>query len=117
MLEATAESFRRQHHQGQKELSENTQRIVRALPQVFREEQSEAIDRRWVTLGEITDAVRALKRKKSPGVDQFVAEAYQNLSAPELDELAGSITEVLGAGKLPVEWRAGWGPCTRRGIT
>ena len=33
-----------------------------------------------------------------------MAEAYQNLGAPELDGLAGTVTEVLRTGKPPVEW-------------
>ena len=73
--EEVAQSFRRQHNQGQQELSGITRRIVRALGRVFTVEQSEDIHRSRVTLGEIKEAVQALKRKKSPGVDQLVAEA------------------------------------------
>ena len=43
VLEAVAESFRRQYNKGQQEFSETTQRMVQALPRVFTEEQSEAI--------------------------------------------------------------------------
>ena len=103
VVAAVAESFRRQHNQGQHGLSETTRRMVQALPRVFTEEQSEAIHRSGVTLGEQTEVVRALKRKNSPGVDQLVAEAYQNLGAPELDRLASWITGVLRTGKPPVE--------------
>ena len=99
-----AHSFRRQHNQGQQELSRITPRMVRVLPRVFTAEQSEAIHRSRVTLGEMKEAVLALKRKKSPGVDQLVAEAYQHLEAPELDGLAGRVTEVLRRGKPPAEW-------------
>ena len=104
VLEEVAQSFRRQHNQGQQELSGITQRMVRALPRVFTAEQSEDIHRSRVTLGEIKAAVRALKGKKSPGVDQLVAEAYQHLEAPEPDGLAGRVTEVLRTGEPPVEW-------------
>ena len=52
VLEAVAESFRRQHNQGQQRISEITRRMLRALPGVSTEEQSEAIHRRRVTLGE-----------------------------------------------------------------
>ena len=104
VLEEVAQSFRRQHNQGQQELSRITRRMVRALPRVFKAEQSEDIHRRWVTLGERKEAVRAIKRKKSPGVDQLVAEAYQHLEAPELDGLVGSVTEVLRTGKPAAEW-------------
>ena len=85
VLEAVAETFRRQHNQGQQELRDTTRRIVRALPRVFTEERGKAIHRRRVTLGGITEAMRTHRRKKSPGVDQLVAEAYQNLGAPELE--------------------------------
>ena len=104
VLEEVAQSFRRQHNQGQQELSGITWRMVRALRGVFTAEQSEDIHRSRVTLGEIKEAVWALKGKKSPGVDQLVAEAYQQLEAPELDGLAGRVTEVLRTGEPPVEW-------------
>ena len=117
VLEEVAQSFRRQHNQGQQELSGITRRMVRALPRVFTAEQSEDIHRSRVTLGEIKEAVKALKGKKRPGVDQLVAEAYQHLEAPELDGLAGRVTEVLRTGEPPREWGGKVCPCTRRGIT
>ena len=107
-LEEVAQSFRRQHSQGQQELSRITRRMVRALPRVFTAEQSEDIHRSRVTLGEIKEAVKALKGKKRPGVDQLVAEAYQHLGAPKLDGLAGRVTEVLRTGEPSVE-RGGQG--------
>ena len=61
--------------------------------------------------------MRALKGKKSPGMDQLVAEAYQHLEAPDLDGLAGRVTEVLHTGEPPVSGGARCGPCTRKGIT
>ena len=103
VLEEVAQTFRRQHNQGQQELSGITRRMVRALRRVFTAEQSEDIHCSRVTLGEIKGAVRALKGKKSPGVDQLVAEAYQHLEAPELDRPAGRVTEVLRTGEPPVE--------------
>ena len=105
VLEEVEQSFRRLHNQGQHGLSGTTRRMVQELPRVFTAEQSEAIHCSRVTLGEIQEAVRALKRKKSPGVDQLVAEAYQNREAPELDGPAGRVTEVLCTGKPS----AGWG--------
>ena len=104
VLEEVAQSFRRQHNQGQQELSGIKRTMVRALPRVFTAEQREDIHRSRVTLGEIKEAVKALKGKKSPGVDQLVAEAYQHLQAPELDGLAGRVTEVLRTGEPPVKW-------------
>ena len=103
VLEEVAQSFRRQHNQGQQELSGITGRMVRALPRVFTAEQSEDIHRSRVTLGEIKEAVKALKGKKSPGVDQLVVQAYQHLEEPELDGLAGRVTEVLRTGEPPAE--------------
>ena len=113
--EEVAQSFRRQHNQGQQELSGITRRMVRALPKVFTAEQSEDIHRSRVMLGEIKEAVRALKGKKSPGVDQLVAEAYQHLDAPELDGLAGRVTEVLRTGEPPVEWGGKVRPLYKKG--
>ena len=103
VLEEEAQSFREEHNQGQQGLSETTRRMVRALPRVFTEEQSEAIQRGRVTLGEKKAAVRALERKKSLGLDQLVAEAYQNLGGPELDGMAGRVKEVLHTGTPPIE--------------
>ena len=51
----------------------------------------------------MTKAGRALRSKKRPGVDELVAEAYQNLGAPELYGLAWRVTDVLRTGKPPVE--------------
>ena len=68
-----------------------------------------------MTLGEIKEAVRALKRKKSPTLDQLVAEAYQHLDAPELDGLAGGVTEVLRTGKPPAEWGCKVRPLYKKG--
>ena len=75
VLEEVAQSLRRQHNQGQQELSGITQRMVRALLRVFTAEQRGEIHRSSVTMGEIKEAVQGLKRKRSPGVDQLVAEA------------------------------------------
>ena len=113
--EEVPKSFKRQHNQGQQELSGSTRRMVGALPRVFTAEQSEDIHRRRVTLGERKKAVQALKRKKSPGVDQLVAEAYQHLEAPELDGLEGRVTEVLGTGKPPAEWVGKVWPLYKKG--
>ena len=115
VLEEVTQSFRRQYNQGQQEPSGTTRRMVRALPRVFKAEQSEAIHRSRVTLGEIKEAVRALKRKKSPGVDQLVVEAYQHLEAPELDDLVGRITEVLSTGKPTAEWGGKVRPLYKKG--
>ena len=104
VLEEVAESFWKQHNQGQQGLSETLQRMVQALPRVFTAEQSEAIHRSRVTLGEKKEAVRALKSEKSPGVDQLVAEAYQSLGAPDLDGLVGRVTDVLRTGEPQAEW-------------
>ena len=85
---------------------------------MFTAEQSEDIHHSRLTLGEIKEAVKALKGKKSPGVDQLVAVAYQHLEAPELDGLAGRVTEVLRTVRAPSGMGgARCGPCTRRGIT
>ena len=89
--------------------------MVRALPRVFTVEQSEAIHRSRMTLGEKKEAVRALKRKKSPGVDQLVAEAYQHLGAPDLDGLAGRVTELLRTGNPPAEWGGKVRPLYKKG--
>ena len=70
---------------------------------------------RAVTLGEMKEGVQALKRKKSPGVDQLVAEAYQHLEAPELDGLAGRVTEVLRTGEPPAEWGGKVRPLYKKG--
>ena len=115
VLREVAQSFRRQHNQGQQELSGFTRRMVRALPRVFTAEQSEDIHRSRVTLGEIEEAVKALKGKKSPGVDQLVPEAYQHLEAPELNGLAGRVTEVLRTGKPPKEWGGKVRPLYKKG--
>ena len=51
VLEEVAQSFRRQHNQGQQKLSGITRRMVRALPRVFTAKRSKDIHRSRVTLG------------------------------------------------------------------
>ena len=90
--------------------------MIRALPGVFTAEESEDIHRSRVTLEERKEAVQALKRKKSPGVDQLVMEAYQHLEAPVLDGLGGRVTEVLRTGEPPAEMGGqGAAPVQERG--
>ena len=48
-------------------------------------------------------------------MDQLVAEAYQNLGAPELDGLAGRVKEVLRTGNPPVEWGGKVRPVYKKG--
>ena len=69
VLQEVAHGLWVHHNQGQQGLSETTRRMVRALPSAIMEEQSEAIHSSRVTLGEKKQAVWALKRKKSPGLD------------------------------------------------
>ena len=107
-LEEVVQGFREQQNQGQQRLSGTTRRV-------FTAEQSEVIHRSRATLGEIKKAVRASKRKKSPGVDQPVAKAYHNLEAPELDCLADSVTEVLRTGKPPAQWGGKVRPLYKKG--
>ena len=89
VVAAAGKRFRGQHNQGQQGLSKTTQRMVRALPRVFTKEQSEAIQRRRVTLAEMAEVLQALKRKECPGLDELLAAAYLNLGALELDGVAG----------------------------
>ena len=115
VLEEVAQSCRRQSNQGQQELSGITRGMVRALPRVFTAEQSKDIHGSRVMLGEVKEALKALKGKKSPGVDQLVAEAYQHLEAPELDGLAGRVTKVLRTGEPPREWGGKVRPLYKKG--
>ena len=115
VLEEVAQSFRQQHNQGQQELSRITRRMVRVLPRVFTAEQSEDIHRSRVMLAEIQEGVKARKGKKSPGVDQLVAEAYQHREGPELDGLAGRVTEVLRTGEPPKESGGKMRPLYKKG--
>ena len=115
VLTEVAQSFRRQHNQGQQELSGITRRMIRAFLRVFTAERSEDIHCSRVTLGDIKEAVQALKSKKSPGVDQLVGQAYQRLEALELDGLARRFTEVLRTGEPPAEWGGKVRPLYKKG--
>ena len=48
-------------------------------------------------------------------MDQLVAEACQHLEVPELDGLAGRVTEVLRTGKPPAEWGGKVRPLYKKG--
>ena len=113
-----AQSFWEQHNQGQQGLSKTTQRMVRALPRVFTEEQSEARHRSIVTLGEIKEAVRVVQRKKSPGVDQLVAGRHTRTSGC-LNWMVwrGGSRRCCAQASPQCSGGARCGPCIRKGIT
>ena len=48
-------------------------------------------------------------------MDQLVVEAYQHLEAPEMDGLAGRVTEVLGTGEPPAKWGGKVRPLYKKG--
>ena len=67
VLEEVVESFWGQHNQGQRGLSETMQKMVRALPRMFTEEQSEAIHRSMVLLGGNNGGGTGCQEEKEPG--------------------------------------------------
>ena len=51
-------------------------------------------------------------------MDQLVAEAHQHLEAPELDDLAGRVPEVLRTVEPPGDWGGkGAAPVQERGLS
>ena len=65
VLDDVAQSFQKQHNQGQQRLRGTTRRKVQRLPRVFTAEQSEVIHHSRLTLGEIKEAVRLLREKRA----------------------------------------------------
>ena len=105
VLQATQDSFLRQHTPTQKTLDPVTQAKMDRVPRVFNHAQRGQLEKRPSTIHEVRKAIQSLRQHKSPGYDGLPAEAYYHLPAVLLRILAHCLWDIVtGQTPLPPDW-------------
>ena len=105
VLQATQDSFLRQHTPTQDTLDADTQAKIDRLPQVFNHAQRRQLEKRPFTIHEVRKAIHSLRQHKTPGYDGLPAEAYYHLPAHLLRILAHRLWDIVtGRTPLPPDW-------------
>ena len=116
VLQATQDSFLRQHTPTQDTLDADTQAKIDRLPQVFSRAQRRQLEKRPFTIHEIRKAIHSLRQHKTPGYDGLPAEAYYHLPAHLLRILAHRLWDIVtGQTPLPPDWANVVGPLYKKG--
>ena len=100
VLQATQDSFLRQHMPTQDTLDADTQAKMDRLPQVFNHAQRRQLKKRPFTIQEVRKAIYSLRQHKTPGYDGLPAEAYYHLPAQLLRILAHRLWDIV-TGQTP----------------
>ena len=96
VLQATQDSFLRQHTPTQDTLDADTQAKIDRLPRVFNHAQRRQLEKRPFTIHEVRKAIHILHRQhKTPGYDGLPAEAYHHLPAHLLRILAHLLWDIF----------------------
>ena len=105
VLQATQDSFLRQHMPTQDTLDTDTQAKIDRLPQVFNHAQRRQLEKLPFTIHEVRKAIHSLWQHKTPGYDGLPAEAYYHLPAHLLRILAHHLWDIVtGQIPLPPDW-------------
>ena len=105
VLQATQDSFLRQHTPTQDTLDPDTQAKIDRLPRVFNHAQRRHLEKRPFTIHEVRKAIHSLRQHKTPGYDGLPAEAYYHLPAHLLRVLAHRLWDIVtGRTPLPPDW-------------
>ena len=105
VLEASQDSFLRQHTPTEDTLDADTQAKIDRLPQVFSRAQRRQLEKRPFTIHEVRKAIHSLRQHKTPGYDSLPAEAYYHLPAHLLHILAHRLWDIVtGQTPLPPDW-------------
>ena len=105
VLQATQDSFLRQHTPTQDTLDPDTQAKIDRLPRVFNHAQRRQLEKRPFTIHEVRKAIHSLRQHKTPGYDGLPAEAYYHLPAHLLRILAHRLWDIVpGRTPLPPDW-------------
>ena len=99
VLQATQDSFLRQHTPTQDTLDPDTQAKIDCLSRVFNHAQRRQLEKRPFSIHEVRKAIHSLWQHKTPGYDGLPAEAYCHLPA---HLLLWDI--VMGQTPLPPDW-------------
>ena len=105
VLQATQDSFLRQHTPTQDTLDPDTQAKINRLPRVLNHAQRRKVEKRVFTIHEVRKAMHSLRQHQTPGYDGLPAEAYYHLPAHLLCILAGRLWDIVtGQTPLPPDW-------------
>ena len=88
VLQATQDSFLKQHTPTKDTLDTDTQAKIDRLPQVFNHARWRQPEKRPFTIDKVLRAIHSLRQHKTPGYDSLPAEAYYHLPAHLLRILA-----------------------------
>ena len=95
VLQATRDSFLRQHTPTQDTLDADTQAKIDRLPRVFNHAQRKQLEKRPFTTQEVRKAIHNLRQHKTPGYEGLPAEAYYHLPAQLLRILAHHLWDIV----------------------
>ena len=105
VLQATQDSFLRQHTPTQDTLDPDTQAKIDRLPRVFNHAQRRQLEKCPFTIHEVRKAIHSLRQHKTPGYDSLAAEAHYHLPAHLLRILAHRLWDIVtGQTPLPPDW-------------
>ena len=105
VLQATQESFLRQHTPTQDTLDADTQAKINRLRRVFIHAQGRQLEKRPFTIHEVRKAIHSLRQHKTPGYNGLPAEAYYHLPAHLLRILSQRVWDIVtGQTPLPPDW-------------
>ena len=105
VLQATQDSFLRQHTPTQDTLDADNQAKNDRLPQVFNHAQRRQLEKRPFTIHKVWKAIHSLQQHKTPGYNGLPAEAYYHLPAHLLHIFAHRLWDIVtGQTPLPPDW-------------
>ena len=107
VLQATQDSFLRQHTPTQDTLDPDTQAKINRLPRVFNHAQRRQLEKRPFTIHEVRKAIHSLQQHKTHGYDGLPAVAYYQLPAHLLRILAHRLWDIF-TGQTPLYKKGDW---------
>ena len=105
VLQATQDSFLRQHTPTQDTLDADTQAKIDTLPQVFGRAQRRQLEKRPFIIHKVRQAIHSLRQHRTPGYDSLPAKVYYHLPAHLFRILAHSLWDIVtGQTPLRPDW-------------
>ena len=105
VLQATQDSFLRQHTPTQDTLDADTQAEIDRPPQVSSRAQRRQLEKRPFTIHEVRKAIHSVRQHKTTGYDSLPAEAHYHLPAHLFRILAHRLWDIVtGQTPLPPDW-------------
>ena len=101
VLQATQDSFLRQHTPTEDTLDPDTKNKVDRIPQVLNHAKWRTLEKRPLTIHEVRKAIHCFRQHKTPGYDGLPAEAYYHLPAQLLRILTHLLWDIV-TGQTPL---------------